>query len=175
MNRNLTPDQMLIDRLSIDDTAAFEELYRHYWQSLYLYCLKKIQSPQDAKVIVRTIFIDIWEKRQSLPVSFCLSKYLYLEVRRSVIKCINQKLSVSNDRISVENRLIAEFSVESLQAARKPVTNKYTVINKPSELIRQQTGQSGTDHYNTLATVRWLIQSFTDKISFTNLLSYTKN
>jgi len=166
---------MLIDRLSIDDTTAFEELYRHYWQSLYLYCLKKIQSPQDAKVIVRTIFIDIWEKRQSLPVSFCLSKYLYLEVRRSVIKCINQKLSVSNDRISIENRLIAEFSVESLQSARKPVTNKYTVINTPSELIRQQTGQSGTDHYNTLATVRWMIQSFADKISFTNFLSYTKN
>ncbi len=175
MNRNLTPDQTLIDRLSIDDTAAFEDLYRHYWQSLYLYCLKKLQSPQDAKVIVRTIFIDIWEKRQSLPISFCLSKYLYLEVRKSVIKCLNQKLSVSKDRMSIENRLIAEFSVQSLQAARKPVTNRYTVINKPSELIRQQTGQSGTDHYNTMATVRWLIQSFTDKISFTNLLSYTKN
>ena len=175
MNRNLTPDQTLIDRLSIDDTAAFEDLYRHYWQSLYLYCLKKIQSPQDAKVIVRTIFIDIWEKRQSLPISFCLSKYLYLEVRKSVIECLNQKLSVSKDRISIEKRLIAEFSVQSLQAARKPVTNRYTVINKPSELIRQQTGQSGTEHYNTLATVRWLIQSFTDKISFNNLLSYTKN
>ncbi len=175
MNRNLTPDQTLIDRLSIDDTDAFEELYRHYWQSLYLYCLKKIHSPQDAKVIVRTIFIDIWEKRQSLPISFCLSKYLYLEVRKSVIKCLNQKLSVSKDRTSIEKRLIAEFSIQSLQAARKPVTNRYTVINKPSELIRQQTGQSGTDHYNTLATVRWLIQSFTDKISFTNLLTYNKN
>ncbi len=175
MNRNLTPDQTLIDRLSIDDTDAFEELYRLYWPSLYLYCLKKIESPQDAKIIVRTIFIDIWEKRQSLPVSFCLSKYLYLEVRKSVVKCLTQKLSDSKDRISIEKRLIAEFSVQSLQAARKPVTNRYTVINKQSELIRQQTGQSGTEHYNTMATVRYLLQAFTDKITFTNLLSYTKN
>lgn len=175
MNTNLTPGQSLIDRLSIDDTDAFEELYRHHWQSLYLYCLKKIQSPQDAKIIVRTIFIDLWEKRQSLPVSFCISKYLYLEVRKSVIKCLNQKLSVSKDRISVENRLISEFTVQSLQAARKPVTNRYTVINKPSELLRQQTGHSGTGHYNTMATLRFLFQSFTDKISFTNPLTFTKN
>ncbi len=175
MSRILTNDQTLIDRLSLNDTEAFEELYRHYWKSLYLYCLKKLQSPEDAKIIVRTIFTDIWEKRHSLTVSFCLSKFLYQEVRRRVIKCLSQKLSHSTERIYIENRLVAEFSVQSLQAARKPVTNIYTVINKPSELIRQQTGQSGNEHYSTLATVKWMFLSFTDKFSFANLLSYPKN
>jgi len=175
MNLILTNDQTLIDRLSLNDTEAFEELYRHYWKSLYLYCLKKLQSPEDAKIIVRTIFTDIWEKRYSLPVSFCLSRHLYQEVRKKVINCLSQKLSDSTERTYIEKRLITEFSVQSLQAARKPVTNAYTVINKPSELIRQQTGQSGNEHYNTLATIKWMVLSFTDKFSFANLLSYPKN
>ena len=175
MNRILTNDQTLIDRLSLNDTEAFEKLYRLYWKSLYLYCLKKLQSPEDAKIIVRTIFTDIWEKRQSLPVSFCLSKHLYLEVRKKVIKCLSQKLSDSTERIYIEKRLMVEFSVQSLQVARKPVTNISTVINKPSELIRQQTGQAGTEHYNTFDTLKWMFQTFTDKFSFANFLSYSKN
>jgi hypothetical protein len=175
MSRILTNDQTLIDRLSLNDTEAFEELYCCYWKGLYLYCVKKLQSPEDAKIIVRTIFTDIWEKGHSLPVSFCLSKHLYQEVRKKVIKCLSQKLSDSSECIYIEKRLTAEFSVESLQVARKPVTNIYTVINKHFELIRQQTGQNGTEHYNTFDTLKWMFQSFTDKFSFTKLLSYPKN
>jgi DNA-directed RNA polymerase specialized sigma24 family protein len=175
MSRNLTTDQTLIDRLSLNDTDAFEELYRQYWHGLYLYSLKKLQSREDAKIIVRTIFIDLWEKRDSLPVSFSLSKFFYEEVRKTVVKCLSKKLAEQNDIVWFENKLSAEFSVQSLQAARKPVTRKYAMINKRSELIRQQTGQAGTEHYNTFATVKWMFQSLTDKLSITNFLSYPKN
>lgn len=175
MSRILTNDQALIDRISLDDTDAFEELYHHYWHGLYIYCQKKLQSPNDARKIVRTIFIELWEKRHSLPVSFSLSSYLYAEVRRTVIKCLSEKLAAETDPAFIETRLSSEFSVQSLQAARKPVTRKYTVINKPSELIRQQTGEAGIEHYNTFATVKLMFQSFTDKLSLNNLLSYPKN
>ena len=175
MSRIYSTDQTLIDRLSLNDTEAFEELYRRYWNSLYLYCLKKLLTSEDAKIIVRTIFINIWENRHSLPFSFSLSKHLYEEVRKTVVQCLSQKLTDATNESYVEKRLLAEFSVQSLLAARKPVTRKYTVINKPSELIRQQTGQTGTEHYNTLTTVKWMFQSLTDKLSLTNILSYPKN
>ena len=175
MSRIYSTDQTLIDRLSLNDTEAFEELYRRYWNSLYLYCLKKLLTSEDAKIIVRTIFINIWENRHSLPVSFSLSKHLYEEVRKTVVQCLSQKLTDTTNESYVEKRLLVEFSVQSLLAARKPVTKKYTVINKPSELIRQQTGQTGTEHYNTLTTVKWMFQSLTDKLSLTNILSYPKN
>ncbi len=175
MSRILTTDQTLIDRLSLNDTDAFEELYRQYWHSLYLYCLKKLQSPADAKKIVRTIFIDIWERRHSLPVSFSLPQHLYAEVRQMVVKSLSEKLATSEDQECVEKRFSHEFSVQSLLAARKPISGRYTVINKPSELIRQQTGQTGVAGQTTLATMKWMLQSFTNKISITNILSYTKN
>jgi DNA-directed RNA polymerase specialized sigma24 family protein len=174
MSRIFTGDQVLIDRLGINDTDAFEELYRRYWYGLYRYCLKKLHSKEDARIIVRDIFIAIWEKRATLPVSFSLSKYLYEEVRNKVIKCLNQKLTDTNFDARVEQWLDTEFSVQSLQAARRPVKKEYTIIDRPSELIRQQTGQMGIEH-NTIDSIKWMFQALTTKLSLNNLLSYTKN
>ena len=176
MIRILVEDQTLIDRLSLNDTDAFEELYHRYWSSLYLYCFKKVNSPADARIIVRDIFIDIWEKRNELPVTFSISRHLYEEVRKQVVKSLNQKLADANDAPSVENWLTKEFSVASLQAARNPVRNKFTVINKPSELVRQQTNMMTEPTENaTVANIKWMFQSLTNRFSLTNILSYYKN
>lgn len=171
-SRIFIEEQVLVDRLSLNDTEAFEELYRRYWHGLYVYCLKKLHSPQDARIIVRDIFRDIWEKRNSLPISFSLSRHLYQEVRQQVIKCLNQKLAAECK--TIETWLPSEFTAESLQAAKRPVRNKYTVINSRSELIRQQTGQTGIEH-NTIDSIKWMFHSLSVKLSLNNILSYPKN
>lgn len=171
-SRIFIEDQTLVDRLSLNDTEAFEELYRRHWHGLYIYCLKKLHSSQDAKIIVRDIFRDIWEKRDSLPVSFSLSRHLYQEVRNQVIKCLNQKLAAECKQI--ESWLPDEFKAESLQAAKRPVRNKYTVINSRSELMRQEAIHATTET-NTLDTIKLMVHSLTAKLSLTNILSYPKN
>lgn len=175
MSRIITNDQTLIDRINLDDTDAFEDLYRSYWYGLYIYCFKKLQSSKDAKIIVRIIFTELWEKRSTLPVSFSLSQYLYEQVRKKVVKCLSEKLADAENLLTAEKQVLSEFSVQYLQAASLPVTRKYTVVNKPSELIRQQTGQTGTRPYNAFDTVKWIVQSLTEKFSFTHISSYPKN
>ena len=176
MSRILVEDQTLIDRLGLNDTDAFEELYHRYWSGLFIYCYKKLQSSTDARIIVRDIFISIWEKRYELPVDFSISKHLYEEVRKQVVKSLNQKLTDANDAPCVENWLSKEFSVAFLQSARNPVKNKFTVINKPSELVRQQTNMT-TDAagHTTMAHIKWMFHSLTHKLSINNILSYYKN
>ena len=176
MSRIRIEDQTLIDRLGINDTDAFEELYLRYWSGLYLYCVKKLQSSTDARVIVRDIFIAIWEKRNELPVTFSISRHLYEEVRKQVVKSLNQKLADVEDAACVENWLTKEFSVASLQAAKNPVRRKVSVINKPSELIRQQTNMMTEATGNTtLTNIKWIFHSLTSKLSLANILSYHKN
>jgi hypothetical protein len=176
MSRILIEDQTLIDRLSINDTDAFEELYHRYWSGLYLYCVKKLQSSTDARIIVRDIFIAIWEKRNELPVTFSISRHLYEEVRKQVVKSLNQKLADANDAACMEPWLSKEFSVAFLQAAKNPVRKKVSVINKPSELIRQQTNMMSEPEGNTtLTSLKWMFHSLTSKLSLTNILSYNKN
>ena len=95
MSRNFTPDETLIDQLFLNDTSAFEEIHHRYCYSLYAYCAGKLSSAADARQIVRDIFILLWEKRHTLPVGFSLSLYLYTEVRKCVVRCINEKLETS--------------------------------------------------------------------------------
>ncbi|MFC0771741.1 RNA polymerase sigma factor [Terrimonas alba] len=170
MSRIPSADQHLIDRLILNDTAAFEELYRHYWFGLYMYCLKKLQSPEDARIIVRTLFVAIWEQRHSLPESFSISTYLYKEVRKSVVKCLSEKLTNTSDSPAYDKRFSKEFSIEALQEARKPARREFAFINKPSELLRQQTGQIGTANFHAAATFKWMLHSLTNKFSLNNLL-----
>ena len=106
MSRNFTPEQTLIDRLASDDTTAFEELSRRYCYSLYTYCMSKLNSSEDAKRIVRNIFIALWEDRQSLPIDFSISLHLYTEVRKSVVQSLNNKLNKESGISVIEDAYI---------------------------------------------------------------------
>jgi DNA-directed RNA polymerase specialized sigma24 family protein len=121
MSRNFFPEENLVDRLLLDDTEAFEELHHRYCISLYSYCLGKLNSPEDAKRIVREIFVALWENRHSLPVGFSVSLHLYTEVRKAVVKCINDKLNGDQDIPVIEEQIIPGFNVMHLKKARQPV------------------------------------------------------
>jgi DNA-directed RNA polymerase specialized sigma24 family protein len=122
MSRNYTPDESLIDQILADDTEAFEELHRRYCFSLYRYCKEKLNSHEDAKRITRDIFIQLWENRHRLPVGFSVSFHLYTEVRKAVVRCVNEKLLDKEDLPVIEKQIIPGFSVDRLQKARMPVT-----------------------------------------------------
>jgi len=126
MSRNFTPEQDLIDKLSVGDGPALEELSRRYSFPLYSYCMTKLDSPEDAKRIVRNIFISLWENRDRLPENFSLSVHLYTEVRKAVVQCINSKLKTSTNIQSIERKVIPGFSIRELQKARQPVQNSST-------------------------------------------------
>src|SRR5262245_12788341 len=111
MSRNYTLESTLVDRLLLDDTEAFEELFHRYCLPLYGYCLDKLDSHEDAKRIVRSIFIDIWERRHSFSINFSFSAHLYTEVRKAVIQCINDKLGNTDEASLIGNRIIPGFNI----------------------------------------------------------------
>ncbi|MET0636841.1 MAG: hypothetical protein ABWZ25_12500 [Chitinophagaceae bacterium] len=124
MSRNYSTDQELIDKLTLNDTTAFEELYRRYWYNLYSYSLKKLHSSDDARKIVRNIFIDLWENRHNNPVDFSISRHLYSHVRMAVVECVNERLNNKADKELIEESLLNSFSLAALEPARKPVEQR---------------------------------------------------
>ena len=125
ISRNFTPEQDLIDKLPFGDASALEELSHRYSYSLYSYCLAKLNSTEDAKRIVRNIFIALWENRDRLPADFSLSIHLYTEVRKAVVQCINSKLKTSTNIPAIEQQIIPGFSVIALQKAKQPVNTSH--------------------------------------------------
>jgi DNA-directed RNA polymerase specialized sigma24 family protein len=123
MSRNFTPEQELVDQLTSGNAEALEELSRRYSYSIYAYCQGKLNSREDAKRIVRNVFISLWENRHRLPENFSLSTYLYTEVRKAVVQCVNSKLRTSVNIQAIEKQIIPGFSVAALQKAKQFVEN----------------------------------------------------
>jgi DNA-directed RNA polymerase specialized sigma24 family protein len=163
MSRNYESDQVLIDRLRLNDTEAFEELFRRYWHNLYIYSLKKLHSSNDSRQIVRDIFKELWEKRQEWPVDFSLSQHLYAEVRKEVVKHLSKALTEESSPVITEE-ILPGFSVNSLQQAKIPVVKKHA-NNKPSELAKQQTIRRKDHTTNTMSNVKWLLNTLTARLN----------
>jgi DNA-directed RNA polymerase specialized sigma24 family protein len=155
MSRNFASDQTLIDSLRLNDTEAFEELFRRYWYNLYIYSLKKLHSSDHSRQIVRELFKELWEKRHSWPADFSLSQHLYAEVRKAVVKHLNESLTSDIDDAVVRDQILPGFSVNSLQQAKLPVMKKH-VMNKPEESAKQHAIRRRTHAYSNLVNMKWL-------------------
>ena len=163
MSRNFIAEETLIDQLFIDDTDSFEELYHRNGILLYNYCLDKLNSPDDARRIVREIFVSLWENRKSLPVGFSISIHLYTEVRKKVIQCINEKLNEDKDIHIIQEQIIPGFNVLQLKKARQPVQAIPAEINDiPTTIIyKKQQDYLNVDYYlksNIVNNVRLAFQ-----------------
>lgn len=162
MSRNFTPDKILIDQLLLNDTEAFEELYHRHCYPLYNYCNEKLNSPADARAIVRDIFIGLWEKRQTLPVDFSVSFYLYQQVRKAVVLSVNQKLEENKDMFTIQTQIIPGFAVINLQQAKQPVKKSSSEIQYINSLTPGRTSKNYWWNYNpsgiTLKDIKMMLQ-----------------
>lgn len=169
MRRNFTPDQTLIDHLLLNDTDAFEELYRRHWYALYSYSYGKLKSSKDAKEVVRNVFISLWHERNKLPLTFSLSAYLYSEVRSEVVKSVNAKMNNNTDETYIESQIIPGFSTQELAKARRPVSGK-NVYPKPGRLrlaeVEVTTKEKSWDKYYLLTNFKGLKQALQTMLNF---------
>lgn len=79
-------DNQLLSQIRKDDETAFNLLYDRYWKLLWQLAEKKTGNLGDAKDMVQDLFIDIWNRRNTLTVKGSLRVYLisalYLKVFR---------------------------------------------------------------------------------------------
>ncbi|RPD39597.1 RNA polymerase sigma factor [Chitinophaga barathri] len=61
-----TGDKELIRLICMSDYAAFEELHRRYWQKLHQLAYRKIGDRQETFDLLQEMFIELWEKRETL-------------------------------------------------------------------------------------------------------------
>ena len=72
-----------VDRIRAGDLAAFESLYRGYWERLYAFAFRYLRSKEDAEEIVQEVFLRIWRGRAHWVPAGAVRNYLYLAVRNA--------------------------------------------------------------------------------------------
>jgi len=88
--RGLT-DEILLRLLKAGDDRAFKEIYSRYWKPLFEAAYHRLANRETAKELVQTIFLRIWEKRQTIHITH-LHGYLQTAIKNSIINYFESRL-----------------------------------------------------------------------------------
>ncbi len=80
-------DAELISAVRLGSEGAFEEMFRAYYARLSHYAQSMLKDQDEAEEAVQTMFLNIWEKRDTFEVSISLKSYLYRAVHNF---CLNR-------------------------------------------------------------------------------------
>jgi len=116
-------DAELLERMGKDDQAAFEELYRRYWQRCYLQVIRRSGDETLAEDITQQVFVSLWEKRKSLHIEH-VAAYLFSAVRFRFISHLKSQLHeetyalhLIRDGHDLQNPVEASMRIKELNEA----------------------------------------------------------
>jgi len=79
-------DILLLGRLKKGDLSAFDELYLKYYKSLCTSAFFFLKNGQEAKDLVQSLFLDIWDKQLYRHFHDDIKGYLFLAIKN---RCLN--------------------------------------------------------------------------------------
>jgi RNA polymerase sigma-70 factor (family 1) len=86
----LYTDEQLINSLKSGQEFALTEIYRRYWKKMIAVAYRHTNDKIDAEEIVQTVFIKLWDKRESLEI-LSLPNYLATAIKYSVFNALHKK------------------------------------------------------------------------------------
>ena len=84
-------DEQVLRALTDGNRLALAELYERYWYALYRVAFQKTKSPEIAEELVQDLFVQLWQKRESLAVRR-VDYYLFGALKYSVIDSIKSRI-----------------------------------------------------------------------------------
>lgn len=102
-------DKDLLLRIQCSDMKAFDLLYNHYWHPLFSYAHKLLRSYDDAQDIVQTVFVSIWERRDTITIQQSLESYLFQAVRFQSLKKLESLLNSPEQIDRIQEDLLPVF------------------------------------------------------------------
>lgn len=77
-NRNL------LLKLNQGDESALVEIYKQFWQPLFISAYNILKDKESCEDILQNLFINLWNKREYLQIHTSLEAYLHTAVRYRV-------------------------------------------------------------------------------------------
>ena len=81
---------------------AYEEMFRRFQPALVKYAASMLFSIEDAREVVQDVFINVWQKRETLEFGEGLKSYLYRAVRNQTLNKIQRN---KIDTISLDEKI----------------------------------------------------------------------
>ena len=62
------------------DEQSFESVFKSYFKALHTYALAIVKDSEEAEEVVQSVFLKLWEKRETIEINSSLKAYLYRAV-----------------------------------------------------------------------------------------------
>jgi len=125
----------LITTLKAGDIAAFEMLFRTYYQSLCNYAYTFVRDREEAEEVVQSAFLNIWEKRENVSIHTGVKPYLYAMVRNASLNLLkHEKIKQRHAAMEIA---VAERSSESVARTVEASELEQRIMEAMSKLPEQ--------------------------------------
>ena len=88
-------ESKLLVALASGDSGAFEDLYRKYHRRLYFFALKLSNNQHEAEELVQSVFVSVWETRQTVDTAKSFSAYLFIIARNRFYDMLRRRVTES--------------------------------------------------------------------------------
>lgn len=109
MTQTYDNERELLLSLNEGNEEALKYIYEEYWQRLFLSAYNVLKDKEACEDIIQEIFIQIWQKRESLNITTSLPAYLFMATRYQVFHCLRR----STLRAELFENLEERFSTDA--------------------------------------------------------------
>ncbi|MEM9918725.1 MAG: sigma-70 family RNA polymerase sigma factor [Bacteroidota bacterium] len=109
-------DAQLWQALKKGDKSALERMYKEHAEALLSYGYRFAKNEQVAEDCVQELFVDLWNKREKLGNNDHIAKYLFVALRRRIIREIEQQRKRSISDEPQEYHFQAEMAIDEILA-----------------------------------------------------------
>ena len=88
---SISEDKLIFTSVQKGDNKAFKVLFTKYYLQLCHYALLYVNDQSIAESLVQDVFINIWEKRQSLDIHSSIKAYLFISVKNRSLNYLRNR------------------------------------------------------------------------------------
>lgn len=96
------------------DQRCFKLLFKKYYQQMYGYGLKLCKKPEIVKDCIQELFKTIWERRDELDHIDSPNVYLFVSLRRNILKNLKKESKTAGNLSEIDEALFLNFSMEEI-------------------------------------------------------------
>lgn len=108
-------EEDILARIAKDDRSAFEEVFRLHYTELCRFCIKYVRDEHVAEELVQEVYINIWERRNTLNITTSVKAYLFTAVRNRSFNYLKLQIPKEQKKIGVEDVLDLRDNGEELE------------------------------------------------------------
>lgn len=127
---------MKISLYNLKDSDQFSIVYKTYYKELVVYTYGFVKSKEISEDLTQQLFVDLWEKRESITIHSNIKSFLFRAARNKAINHLTRNKTIAVDLFEAEENSISQEELEEEMLRIHRDKALYEIIEKLPEQRR---------------------------------------